>query len=79
MRCATTDMGPGTYTSATQVAADALGLPVERVRFELGDSTYPAAKEHGGSTTMASVGSAVQAACAALRSKLAALGHAARR
>ena len=75
VRCATTDMGPGTYTSATQVAADALGLPVQRVRFELGDSTYPAAKEHGGSTTMASVGSAVQAACAALRSKLAALGQ----
>ncbi len=39
-------------------------------RFDL-----PAAKEHGGSTTMASVGSAVQAACAALRSKLAALGQ----
>ena len=74
VRCATTDMGPGTYTSATQVAADALGLPVERVRFELGDSTFPAAKEHGGSTTMASVGSAVQAACAALKAKLADLG-----
>ncbi len=71
VRCATSDMGPGTYTSATQVAADALGLPMERVRFELGDSAFPAAKEHGGSTTMASVGSAVQAACAALRSKLA--------
>ena len=75
VRCATTDMGPGTYTSATQVAADALGLPMERVRFELGDSTYPAAKEHGGSTTMASVGSAVQAACAALISELAKLGQ----
>ncbi len=73
VRCATTDMGPGTYTSATQVAADALGLPVDRVRFELGDSTFPAAKEHGGSTTMASVGSAVQAACAALKTKLAGL------
>ena len=73
VRCATTDMGPGTYTSATQVAADALDVPMDRVRFELGDSTYPAAKEHGGSTTMASVGSAVQAACAALKSKLAAL------
>ena len=70
VRCATTDMGPGTYTSATQVAADALGLPLEQVRFELGDSTFPPAKEHGGSTTMASVGSAVQAACATLRSKL---------
>ena len=75
VRCATTDMGPGTYTSATQVAADALGLPVERVRFELGDSTFPPAKEHGGSTTMASVGSAVQAACAALRARLATLGR----
>ena len=74
VRCATTDMGPGTYTAATQVAADALGLPVERVRFELGDSTFPPAKEHGGSTTMASVGSAVQAACAALTSKLAGIG-----
>ena len=70
VRCATTDMGPGTYTSATQVAAETLGLPVKRVRFELGDSAFPAAKEHGGSTTMASVGSAVQAACAALKSKL---------
>ena len=75
VRCATTDMGPGTYTSATQVAADALGLAVERVRFELGDSSYPPAKEHGGSTTMASVGSAVQAACAALMSEVAQLGH----
>ncbi len=70
VRCATTDMGPGTYTSATQVAADTLGLPMERVRFELGDSTYPPAKEHGGSTTMASVGSAVQSVCQALKTKL---------
>lgn len=31
------DMGPGTYTSMTQVAADALGLPMGRVRFALGD------------------------------------------
>ncbi len=73
VRCATTDMGPGTCTSASQVAADALELPIERVRFELGDSTFPAAKEHGGSTTMASVGSAVQAACVALKHKLDAL------
>ena len=56
--------------SATQVAADALGLPVERVRFELGDTALPEAKEHGGSTTMASVGSAVQDACGKLRSRL---------
>ena len=66
VRCATSDMGPGTYTSMTQVAADALNLPVSRVRFELGDTALPVAKEHGGSTTTVSVGPAVQAACAAL-------------
>jgi xanthine dehydrogenase YagR molybdenum-binding subunit len=60
---AASDMGPGTWTSMTQVAADALGLPIERVKFELGDTRLPRAPVHGGSMTMASVGSAVQAAC----------------
>jgi xanthine dehydrogenase YagR molybdenum-binding subunit len=60
---AASDMGPGTYTSMTQVAADTLGLPLERVNFTLGDSRLPRTPPHGGSMTMASVGSAVQAAC----------------
>jgi xanthine dehydrogenase YagR molybdenum-binding subunit len=60
---AASDMGPGTWTSMTQVAADALGLPMERVKFTLGDSRLPKATPHGGSMTMASVGSAVDAAC----------------
>jgi xanthine dehydrogenase YagR molybdenum-binding subunit len=60
---AASDMGPGTWTSMTQVAAESLGLPIERVRFLLGDSQLPKAPVHGGSLTMASVGSAVQAAC----------------
>jgi xanthine dehydrogenase YagR molybdenum-binding subunit len=60
---AASDMGPGTWTSMTQVAAESLGLPIERVRFSLGDTTLPKAPVHGGSMTMASVGSAVQAAC----------------
>ena len=47
----------------TQVAAEALGLPIEQVRFVLGDTRLPKAPVHGGSMTMASVGSAVQAAC----------------
>jgi xanthine dehydrogenase YagR molybdenum-binding subunit len=70
VRSAASDMGPGTYTSMTQVAADALDVPLERVRFELGDSALPDAPTHGGSMTMASVGCAVQAACASLRAKL---------
>ena len=60
---ASSDMGPGTWTSMTQVAAETLGLPIERVRFMLGDTRLPRAPVHGGSMTMASVGSAVQAAC----------------
>jgi xanthine dehydrogenase YagR molybdenum-binding subunit len=51
----------------TQIAADALGLPVGSIRFELGDSALPKAPVHGGSMTVASVGPAVQAACQAAR------------
>jgi len=65
----TSDMGPGTYTSMTQVAADALGLPISRVRFTLGDSAYPAAPSHSGSRTMASVGSAVSTIANTLRDR----------
>jgi xanthine dehydrogenase YagR molybdenum-binding subunit len=60
---ATSDIGPGTWTSMTQVAAETLGLPIERVRFALGDTRLPRAPQQGGSFTMATVGSAVQAAC----------------
>ena len=66
----TSDMGPGTYTSMTQVAADALGMPLSRVRFALGDSNFPPAPPHSGSRTMASVGSAVFTATNMLRDKL---------
>jgi xanthine dehydrogenase YagR molybdenum-binding subunit len=65
----TSDMGPGTYTSMTQVAADALGLPISRVRFALGDSNFPAAPSHSGSRTMASVGSGVFTAANMLRDR----------
>ena len=77
IRTASSDMGPGTYTSMTQVAAETLGLPVEAVDFELGDTEMPKAPVHGGSITMASVGNAVKAACEALRAKLDDLGDAA--
>ncbi len=77
LRAAASDMGPGTYTSMTQVAADTLGVAVERVRFELGDTDFPQAPVHGGSITMASVGTAVLAACQALQAKFADLAQAA--
>ncbi len=64
------DLGTGTYTVMTQIAAQTLGVPVERVRFELGDTTMPRAPVSGGSMTVASVGPAVQAACLELRKKI---------
>src|SRR5207247_4512025 len=73
---AASDMGPGTWTSMTQVAAETLGLPIERVKFTLGDTRLPRAPVHGGSLTMASVGSAVQAACRRAREDALARGGA---
>jgi xanthine dehydrogenase YagR molybdenum-binding subunit len=73
VRTAASDMGPGTYTSMTQVAAETLGLSVEKVDVEIGDTDMPRAPVHGGSITMASVGNGVKAACEALREKLHAL------
>lgn len=64
------DIGTGTYTVMTQVAAEALGLPVEKVRFELGDTKMPKTPVSGGSQTAASVSSAVHLAGNQARSKL---------
>jgi xanthine dehydrogenase YagR molybdenum-binding subunit len=54
----------------TQLVSDTLGVPMERVRFELGDTQFPPAPVNGGSWLTASVGPAVIAACTALRDKL---------
>jgi xanthine dehydrogenase YagR molybdenum-binding subunit len=70
VRSATHDLGTGTYTVMSQVAADAIGIPVDQVRFELGDSRYPKAPGAGGSQSAASVSPAVQAAGLAMRQKL---------
>jgi xanthine dehydrogenase YagR molybdenum-binding subunit len=65
-----TDIGTGTYTILTQVAADCLGLPLDRVRVELGRSDFPAGAGSGGSYGAANSSNAVQRACEALREKL---------
>jgi xanthine dehydrogenase YagR molybdenum-binding subunit len=66
----TSDIGPGTYTIMTQIAAEALGLPLEDVTFVLGDTALPLAVVQGGSLTAASVGSAVKAVCEKLQARL---------
>nr|WKN35114.1 xanthine dehydrogenase family protein molybdopterin-binding subunit [Tunicatimonas sp. TK19036] len=59
----TADIGTGTYTIMTQIAAETLGLPLEDVSFKLGDTSLPQAPIEGGSWTASSVGSAVKAVC----------------
>src|SRR5207302_2608312 len=48
---ATADIGTGTYTIMTQIAAERLGLALENVTFQLGDSTFSKAPVEGGSFT----------------------------
>lgn len=66
VRSGATDIGPGPYTVMTMLAADCLGVPIERVRFGLGDSAMPRAPHEGGSGLTGALGNAVHAACVSL-------------
>ncbi len=70
VQIASQDLGTGTYTILTQIAAEALGVPPERVRVEIGDSKLPASGTSGGSQTATSAGSAVMMTAQALRSQV---------
>ncbi|HEY4133534.1 MAG TPA: xanthine dehydrogenase family protein molybdopterin-binding subunit [Gemmatimonadaceae bacterium] len=65
-----TDIGTGTYTIVAQVAADALDLPIDRVRVELGNTDYPAGGGSGGSFGASNTCVAVNRACIALKEKM---------
>jgi xanthine dehydrogenase YagR molybdenum-binding subunit len=67
---ATHDLGTGTYTVMSQIAADGLGLPIEQVEFKLGDSSLPVAPLAGGSQSAASVAPAVEGVVAVLRKRI---------
>ena len=68
--CATSDIGTGTYTIMAQVAADALGLPIENVSIQLGDSTLPQSPVEGGSWIAASVCNAIMNTAGDVRKEL---------
>jgi len=70
VRAGSQEIGCGTYTVMSQVAADALGVPVARVRFELGATDMPENPASVGSVTAASTGTAVHEVAAALKEKL---------
>lgn len=66
-----TDIGTGSYTILGQVAAETLGLPIEKVNVRLGDSDFPLSAGSGGSWGANSASAGVYAACMALRETIA--------
>jgi xanthine dehydrogenase YagR molybdenum-binding subunit len=66
IQIAAADIGTGSRTALTQIAADALGVDPSQVRMEIGDSAFGQAALAGGSMGTASWGSAVVKACKAL-------------
>ncbi|MDY6998433.1 MAG: xanthine dehydrogenase family protein molybdopterin-binding subunit [Actinomycetota bacterium] len=61
------DIGTGTWTSLSQIAADALGCDLAAIDLQIGDSELPSASVAGGSSGMTSWGSAVVAAARQFR------------
>ncbi len=70
VKSAVTDIGVGTYTAISQIAADACGVALENVSFDYGNSALPLSFIQGGSATTSSLGSAVVIAAEKLKKKL---------
>ncbi len=70
LECAVSDMGPGTTTAMTRIAAETMQMPIGKIKFKLGDSDLPPGPSQGGSGTTSTVGSAVDLACKTLQQKL---------
>jgi xanthine dehydrogenase YagR molybdenum-binding subunit len=67
------DMGQGSWTALAQIAADGLGLDIDRVEFRAGTSDLPDAGIAGGSAHTATAGMAIHNAGADVIAKLAEL------
>jgi xanthine dehydrogenase YagR molybdenum-binding subunit len=70
VQCGATEIGTGVTTAMTQVAADGLGLALDRVRFDLGDTELPNTSSAVGSAGAGLVSSAVHIAATTLRDQL---------
>jgi len=64
------DIGTGAWTVLTQIASDALNVPLERIHLEIGDTLLPRASLAGGSMGTASWGTAIVEAARKLRERL---------
>ncbi|HEX8314287.1 MAG TPA: xanthine dehydrogenase family protein molybdopterin-binding subunit [Flavisolibacter sp.] len=73
LQTAVSDSGPGTATAMSIIASNALGIPMNKIRFELGDTSLPPGPSQGGSTTTSTLGTTVTAASESMKKKLAGL------
>jgi xanthine dehydrogenase YagR molybdenum-binding subunit len=67
---AAADIGNGTWTALTQIATDALEVPMANVELRIGDSALPTATVAGGSSGITCWGSAIVEAARLLRARL---------
>ncbi|MBB4838577.1 xanthine dehydrogenase YagR molybdenum-binding subunit [Sphingomonas kyeonggiensis] len=66
-----TDIGTGTYTIVAQTAAEMMGVPLDKVKVKLGDSSFPVSAGSGGQWGANSATAGVYAACVKLREAVA--------
>jgi xanthine dehydrogenase YagR molybdenum-binding subunit len=66
-----TDIGTGSYTIIAQTASEMMGIPLERVKVRLGDSSFPASCGSGGQWGGNNSTAGVYAACMKLRAAIA--------
>lgn len=70
VQSAVTDIGPGTGTALTMIAHNVLGVPMNRIKVEYGDTSLPKAPTQGGSAIVSAVGSAVHDVCTTIKKQL---------
>jgi len=73
LQTAVTDIGPGTGTAMVSIASEVMGIPAEKIKFDMGDSSLPPSPTQGGSQITSTVGSAVHDACVELKEKFKAI------
>lgn len=73
LQCSVNDMGPGTATMMTAIASDATGIPINKIKVQMGSTGLPPGPTQGGSAVTATVGPAVNDVCDALKGQIAAL------
>ncbi len=70
IRMGSQDLGTGTRTCILIVAGDTLGLPIDKIKLQIGDNQYPADGGSGGSTTIGGVSSSTRRAAVDARDQL---------